>query len=129
VFICSLYPPYLPHISLLKYIIFLFSFLLVILFIYISNLVPLPGFPSANPSSHPSPFVCMKVLPCPLSFPPHRSGVPLCWDIKTLHNQGSPLTLMPNKSVLCYLCDWSHGSLHAYSLVGGLVPGSSGWSD
>lgn len=29
---------------------------------------------------------------------------------------------------LCYICDYSHGSLHMYSLVGGLVPGSSrGW--
>jgi hypothetical protein len=24
------------------------------------------------------------------------------------------------------ICVWSHGSLHVYSLVGGLVPGSSG---
>ena len=39
-------------------------------------------------------------------------------------------TLMPNKAILCYICNWNHGSLHVYSLVGGLVPGSSseyGW--
>ena len=30
-----------------------------------------------------------------------------------------------------YICGWSHGSLHVYTLVGSLVPGSSGgtgWS-
>jgi hypothetical protein len=35
---------------------------------------------------------------------------------------------MSDKAILCYMCIWSHDSLHAYSLVGGLVPGSSGWS-
>ena len=34
---------------------------------------------------------------------------------------GYPLTLMPDKNILCYICSWSRG----YSLVGGLVPGSS----
>jgi hypothetical protein len=37
---------------------------------------------------------------------------------------------MSNKAILCYICNWSHGSLHGYSLVSGLVPGSSegtGW--
>jgi hypothetical protein len=31
---------------------------------------------------------------------------------------------MPDKSCLCYICSWSHRSLHVYSVVGGLVPGS-----
>jgi len=30
------------------------------------------------------------------------------------------------RPILCYICDWSHGPLHVYSLVGGLVPGNSG---
>jgi hypothetical protein len=34
--------------------------------------------------------------------------------------------LMPSKAILCYTCSWSHGSLRVYSLVGDLVPGSSG---
>jgi hypothetical protein len=37
---------------------------------------------------------------------------------------------MPDKAILCYICSWSHGSLHVYSMVGGLVPESSvrsGW--
>ena len=33
---------------------------------------------------------------------------------------------MPDKAILCYIFSWSHGSLHVYSLVGGLVLGSSG---
>jgi hypothetical protein len=38
--------------------------------------------------------------------------------------------LMFNKAILRYMCSWSHGSLHVYSLVGGLVPVSfegTGW--
>jgi hypothetical protein len=31
---------------------------------------------------------------------------------------------MSNKAILCYIHGCSHGSLHVYSLVGGLVPGS-----
>jgi hypothetical protein len=34
--------------------------------------------------------------------------------------------LMSHKAILCYICCWSLESLHVYSLVGGLVPGSSG---
>ena len=33
---------------------------------------------------------------------------------------------MPDKAILCYIYGWSHGSLHVYFLVSGLVPGSSG---
>ena len=32
---------------------------------------------------------------------------------------------MAGKVILCYICSWNHGLLHAYSLIGGLVPGSS----
>jgi hypothetical protein len=43
-------------------------------------------------------------------------------------DQGPPLCLMSDEAILCYICSWSHGSLHVYSLVGGLLPGSSGGS-
>jgi len=33
---------------------------------------------------------------------------------------------MPYKAILCYICNWSHGPLHVYSLVGSLVLGSFG---
>ena len=41
-------------------------------------------------------------------------------------DQGPLLPLMPDKSILCYICGYSHLSLHVYALVGGLVPRSSG---
>jgi hypothetical protein len=37
---------------------------------------------------------------------------------------------MSDNFILCYICGWSHRSLHVYSLVDGLIPGSSvgtGW--
>jgi hypothetical protein len=40
-------------------------------------------------------------------------------------DQGPLLPLMSQKAILGYICDWSHGSFHVYSLVGGLVPGIS----
>lgn len=42
---------------------------------------------------------------------------------------GPPLTLMLNMAILCDLCFWSHGTFPVHSLVGGLVPGSTGLSD
>jgi hypothetical protein len=65
------------------------------------------------------------ILPSPASMrvfhhppthplPPPHPGIPLHWGIE------------PDKAILCYICSWSHGSLHMYSLVGGLVPRSSG---
>jgi hypothetical protein len=38
--------------------------------------------------------------------------------------------LMPDKAILWYICSWNQKSLHVYSVVDGLVPGSSegsGW--
>ena len=58
----------------------------------------------------------------------HPSLLP-CYDIKLSHDQGPPLPLMPDKVILCYICSWSHGSLHVSSLVGGLLPERSGVSD
>ena len=73
----------------------------------------------------PPPTASMKVIPHPLQ--PPRPGIPLHWGIKPSQDQAPLLPLMSNKAILCYLCGWSHGSLHVYSLVGDLVPGSSGW--
>jgi hypothetical protein len=61
-------------------------------------------------------------------LPPHYPSIPLCWGIKSPQNQGLPHPLMPDKAILCYICNWRHGSPHAYSLIGGLFPGSSGES-
>jgi hypothetical protein len=40
--------------------------------------------------------------------------------------QGSLLSLMPNKVILCHICVQSHGSLHVYYLVGDPLPRNSG---
>jgi hypothetical protein len=58
--------------------------------------------------------------PCP--------GILLHWGIKSSQDKGPLLSLMSKKAILSYICCWSHGSLHVYSLVGGLVPWSSGCS-
>ena len=78
---------------------------------------PLSWFPERKPPT-PFPSNCSPthplLLPCP--------GIPLHWGIGPSHDQGPLLSLMSNKAILCYICSWSHG----YSLVGGLLPGSSG---
>ena len=48
----------------------------------------------------------------------------LCWGIERPKDLLS--SLMPDNAIFYYISTWSHGSLHMYSLVGGLVPGSSG---
>jgi hypothetical protein len=46
---------------------------------------------------------------------------------RTKDSSSPPPPLMPDKAILCYICSWSHRSLHVYSLVG-LIPRSSGES-
>ena len=94
-----------------------FIFLLDILFICISKVIPFPGFPSENSLSH-LPSHCLLTHPLPLPCP----GIPLHWDIEPSQDQGPLLPLMPDKAILCYICFWSYGSLHVYSLVVGLSP-------
>ena len=98
-----------------------FAFLLDVFFIYILNVIPFPVFPSENPLS-PLPSPCSPTHP--LLLPCH--GIPLHWGIEPSQGQGPLLPLMSNKAILCYRCIWGQGSLHVYSFVGGLVPGSSG---
>jgi hypothetical protein len=42
------------------------------------------------------------------------------FGIEPPQDQGPLLSLMSNKAILCYICSWSYGSLHVYSLFGGL---------
>ena len=95
--------------------LFSFFILLIILFTYISNDILLPSFPSTNPLSH-----CLYEDAPPPTHPPppHCSSISLHWAIEPPHNQGPHLPLMPDKTILCYICTWSHWSLHVYSLVG-----------
>jgi hypothetical protein len=99
---------------------------LIWFFFYISNVLPFLVPPRSPLSYLPSSwFYEGAPLPTHLLLSPHP-GIPLCWGIKPSQNQGPLLPLMPNKAILCYICNWSHGSLHVYSLFGGLLPGSSG---
>jgi len=102
--------------DLLQEIVFPFL-LLAIFFIYISNVIPFPHFPSGNLLPH-SPTPCSPHL-FTHSLLPLYPGIPLHWGIEPSQNQVPLLPLLPNKAILCYICGWSHQSLHVYSLGGG----------
>jgi hypothetical protein len=70
------------------------------------------------------PFVFMRVLLHPFAY---SCLTPLASPYAGASSL-PPLTLVSDKAILCYICVWSPGSLHVYSLVGDLVPGSFGWS-
>ena len=101
---------------------YLFTYLFIRYFLYLHfRCYPFPGFPPQNSLSYlPSP--CSPTHPLPILCP----GIPLHWGIEPSQDQGPLLPFMSDKAIFCYICGWSHGSLHVYSLVGGLVPGNSG---
>ena len=53
---------------------------------------------------------------------------PLHWGTKPPQDEGLSLPFVSDKAVLCYICICCQESLHVYTLVGGLVPGSPKWS-
>ena len=77
-------PPQLPHTFALSY----------------HTPLPLWGCSSTQPPTHP--------------LLPNYSRIPLLWGIKPPQDQGAHLPLMPDMAVLCYICNWSHGSLYVY---------------
>ena len=113
----------MPHFKIFIHVFgsfFLFKFFFYLHFkYYILSLFPLLILPLSYCFYEGGP-------PQPHPLQPPHPGIPLHWDIKPSQDQGPLLLLMPNKSILCYICHWSHGSLHVYSLVGSLVPWSSG---
>jgi hypothetical protein len=60
-----------------------------IFFIYISSVIPVPGFPSENPL-FPSTSPCSPIHPLLLPVP----GIPLYWSIEPSQDQGPLLPLM-----------------------------------
>jgi hypothetical protein len=80
------------------------TFLLDILFIYISNVILFAGFLSANPLSYPTPLLFYEGAPLPSHpLPPHSPGIPLYWGIEPSQDQGSLLPLMLDKAIFCYI--------------------------
>jgi hypothetical protein len=104
---------------------------LIILSNYVSYIVLLPSLPS-EPSLHhatPLPFASKRVLPhlpTQSCFTPLASLFPGETNLhRTKRLPPPPPPLIPDKAILCYIWSRSHGLTHLYSLVGGLVPGSS----
>jgi hypothetical protein len=52
----------------------------------------------------------------PLLLP--SPGISLHWNIESSQDQGPLLPLMSDNAILCYICSWSHVSLHVYVLFG-----------
>ena len=83
-------------------------------------------FPPANSLSLHPPPVSMRVL---AYSPTHFRN--MSWHLPTLRHRtfpgqrASPSSDAQQGNTLL-ICSWSHGTLHVYSLVGGLVPESSG---
>jgi hypothetical protein len=84
-----------------------------------------PVYPQKLPIPSSIPLLlwgCFPIHPFPLPC----LCIPLNWGIEPSQDKGLLLSLMPDKAILCFICSSSHGSLHVYSFVGGLVPESSG---
>jgi hypothetical protein len=103
------------------------SFLLDIFFIYISNVIPFPGFPSKNPLSLPH----STNPPSPASWPWHSPIL----GIEPSQDQGPLFPLITNYAILCYIqlepwvpprvfFDWwfSPRELWGYWLIHSVVP-------
>jgi hypothetical protein len=115
----------------LLFLFFVFYFLSLDIFFYLQfKCYPQSWFPLQKPLSLPHfPGLYECALPLNDPLPPSVPSILLHWGIEPTQDQESLLPLIPNKAILCQICGWSHGSLHVYSLVGGLVPGSSRGSD
>jgi hypothetical protein len=63
---------------------------------------------------YPIPLPCFFEGDTPPTHPllPYLLGIPLHCDIKPSQDQGPLLTMMPNKTILCYIYGRCHGSLH-----------------
>jgi hypothetical protein len=61
-----------------------FHFLLDILFIYISSIIPFPSFSPGNPLSYRPPSFYPPTYP----LSPHHPGIPLLWGTKPSQDQG-----------------------------------------
>jgi hypothetical protein len=126
---CTISDVYLQNYHLFKYFqVYLLIYIFLILYIYlldmfsfhISNVILSPNFPFQNPPiPSPSPLLTNTPTPASLSWHP-----PILGHQVFTGPRASPL--IDDKTILCYIYSWSHESLHVYTLVGGLIPVSSG---
>jgi len=76
------------------------------------------------PSPFLSPCFYQDAPPPPHPLSPQCPGISLHWGNEPSQDQG--LLWMPDKAILCYICSWSHGSLHV--LIGWLFSAWELWS-
>jgi hypothetical protein len=98
------------------------SFFSFLCFLYLHcRFYPLSSFPLRNPPTTSSlPVLTNSPTPVSLSWYSPTLGH---WDFT--RPRASPLADVPQDHPLLHKYVWSHGFLHVYTLVGGLVPGSS----
>jgi len=115
----------------LDFLFYLFYFLNRIFYLFtFQMLLPFQVSPLQTPYPIPPNPASMKLLPYP---PTHSCLTALAF----LYTGASSFHRTKDFSshwcqirpIFCYICSWSHGSAHVFSLDGGLVPGSSlvGW--
>jgi hypothetical protein len=96
----------------------LFSFFfLIILFVYISNAIPLSSLLSMN-SSFPPLYFEEGALLSTHQLSPHPSSIPLFWGVKPPQDQAPPLKLMLDEAILSYICSRTHGLAHKAKIEG-----------
>jgi hypothetical protein len=91
-----------------SWLLFYWLFYLVTFQMFSSSQFPLckPPISSLSPGLY-------EGAPSPThSLLPHCLNIPLYWGIEPPQDQGSSITLMLYKAVFCYICSWSHESLH-----------------
>ena len=93
------------HLTLVR-----IAFLLISLFVYISNVISLSGFLSARP--HPIPPLTSSKSMLLYTLIPHCPSIRLHWGIKPPQDQRPSLPLMPDETILCYICSGAMESLH-----------------
>jgi hypothetical protein len=91
--------------------------------------------PFLTPTPHPLNHLSHSCSSCFYEGVPHSpthpllppcSHIPLHWGI--LHRTKCLFShWCSTRPSFVTICSWSHGSLHVYTLVGGLDPGSTGW--
>jgi hypothetical protein len=105
----------------------LFSFLKIgYFFICILNVIHFPASPQKSSYLIPPLLLLWGCFPIHPSTPTFLLFFTLHWGIEPSQDQGPLFPLMQNKGILSYILRWSHGSLHLYSFIGGLVPGILG---